>query len=91
MEEDDFDDQWCDGGDDDDDFVGDECNYDYGFAFLSLTEEAKMAAWHAVEAEWNEVLRSYAPRGHTFVEDFPRLALLRAIYFSANLFRRHSG
>ena len=74
MMEDDFDDQWYDGGDGRDDIVDDEHNLGDGFSFLSLAEEAAIAAWDAVEAEWNEVARSYAPAGHTFVA-------LRAVLF----------
>ena len=50
-----------DGGDGPDDIADDGHDLDDGFSFLSLAEKATIAAWDAVEAEWNEVPRSYAP------------------------------
>ena len=83
--EDDFDDQWYDGGDGRDDIVDDGHDLDDGFSFLSLAEEATIAAWDAVEAEWNEVPRSYAPAGHTFMA-------LRAVLFRIqHITQGHSG
>ena len=50
MMEDDIDDQRCDGGDGRDDTVDDGHVIDDGFSFLSLAEEATIAAWDAAEA-----------------------------------------
>ena len=83
--EDDFDDQWYDDADGRDDIADDENDLDNGFSFLYLAEEATIAVWDAVEAEWNEVPQSYAHAGHTFMA-------LRAVLFRIqDIARGHSG